>query len=62
MKRARQSVFRSNDPASALALLRQGQAIIDRLAKLAPDNPKWKSELAWYNNQIAALTEQEASK
>jgi hypothetical protein len=37
---------RSNDRSNALAALRQGQAIMDRLAKLSPDNANWKNELA----------------
>jgi hypothetical protein len=47
---------RSNDPDKALAALRQGQAIMDRLTKLAPDNTGWKRDLAWFDGQIAALT------
>jgi hypothetical protein len=48
---------RSNDREKALAVLRQGKAIMDRLAKLSPDNAAWKRELAWFDQQIAALTE-----
>jgi hypothetical protein len=36
--------------------LRQGQAIMDRLVKLSPDNADWKSDLVWFNDQIVALT------
>ena len=46
---------RSNEPDKALATLRQGQAIIERLTKLAPDNADWKADLAWFNDQVAAL-------
>jgi hypothetical protein len=38
-----------------------GQAILDRLAKLAPDNAKWRNDLAWFNSQIAELTRTESS-
>ena len=40
-----------------MAALRQGKAIMDRLVKLAPDNAGWKRDLAWFDQQIAALTE-----
>ena len=57
------SVFRqSNDPDNALAVLRQGQAVLDRLVQLTPDNARWKSDLAWFNGQIAVLTGQVSSK
>jgi hypothetical protein len=38
--------------ADALSALRQGQAIIGRMAQLSPDNAVWKNDLAWFNNQI----------
>jgi hypothetical protein len=47
----------SKDRGKALAALRQGKAIMDRLVKLSPDNAKWKRDLAWFDQQIAALTE-----
>ena len=47
---------RSNKPGEALAALRQGEAIMARLAKLSPDNTGWKRDLSWFDNQIAALT------
>jgi len=34
----------------------QVQAIMDRLAKLAPDNPEWKVDVAWFDEKIATLT------
>jgi hypothetical protein len=40
----------------ALAALRQGESIIARLAALSPDNAGWQRDLAWFNEQIAALT------
>ena len=56
------SVFKqANDTANALVSLRQGQAILYRLAKLAPDNAKWRNDLAWFDSQIAALTKRENS-
>jgi hypothetical protein len=48
---------RSNDREEALAALRQGKVITDRLAKLSPDNAGWKRNLAWFDQQIAALIE-----
>jgi hypothetical protein len=48
---------RSDDREKALAVLRQGKAIMDRLAELSPDNAAWKRDLAWFDQQIAALTE-----
>ena len=45
---------RSNDPRKALAALRQGEAIMDRLTKLSPDNAAWKGDLSWFNKMIAA--------
>jgi hypothetical protein len=42
--------------------LQKGQTIMDRLAKLAPDNAGWKRDLAWFNSQIEALTKQEDAK
>jgi hypothetical protein len=47
---------RSNDPDDALAVLRRGQAIMVRLLKLSPDDASWKRDLAWFDDQIAALT------
>ena len=47
----------SNDREKSLAALRQGKAIMDRLVKLSPDNARWKRDLAWFDEQIAALTE-----
>jgi hypothetical protein len=29
---------------------------MDRLTKLAPDNAGWKHDLAWFDDQITALT------
>ena len=56
------SVFKqSSDTANALLALRQGQAILDRLAKLAPDNAKWRNDLAWFNSRIAELTKTESN-
>ena len=37
--------------------LRAGKAIMDRLVKLSPDNAGWKRDLAWLDQQIAALTQ-----
>jgi hypothetical protein len=54
--------WRSNDPDSALSVLRQGQATLIRLVQLAPDNARWKSDLAWFNGQIAVLSAQVPSK
>ena len=48
---------RAGDRDKARAALRQGQALIDRLAKLSPNNTRWKSDLAWFESQIAALNE-----
>ena len=45
------------DREKALAALRQGKAIMDRLVKLSPDNAGWQRDLAWFDRQIAALTE-----
>jgi Tetratricopeptide repeat len=44
----------SKDRRKALAALRQGKAIMDRLVKLSAS---WKRDLAWFDQQIAALTE-----
>jgi hypothetical protein len=46
----------SNGHDDALAALRRGQAIMDRLVKLSPDNAGWKRDLIRFNDQIAALT------
>jgi hypothetical protein len=45
------------DRAKAGDYLRQGQAILARLTKLSPDNAVWKSDLAWFDGQIAELAE-----
>ena len=55
-KARRTYIVVSNDRGDVLAALRQGQAIMDRLTKLWPDNADWKNELAWFENQIAAST------
>ena len=39
--------------ADALSALQQGQAIMVRMTQLSPDNAVWKSDLAWFNDQIA---------
>jgi MFS family permease len=43
------------DNAQALDSLKQGRAIIVRLTALSPTNATWKSDLAWFDRQIAAL-------
>jgi hypothetical protein len=45
---------RTNDLDNALAALRQGQTIMDRLTKLSPGNTAWQRDLGWFNDQIAA--------
>jgi hypothetical protein len=45
-----------DDRDKALDALRQGQAIMQRLVILAPDNAGWKELLAAFDDQIAALT------
>ena len=30
---------------------------MQRLVKLSPDNAGWKGDLAWFDQQIAALTQ-----
>jgi hypothetical protein len=52
----------SGDHDNAMPALQKGQTIMDRLAKLAPDNAGWKRDLAWFNSQIEALTKQEDAK
>ena len=47
---------RSDDADGALAALRTGQAITARRAKLSPGKGDWQRQLAWFGNQIAALT------
>jgi tetratricopeptide (TPR) repeat protein len=47
----------SNDREKALAALRAGKAIMDRLVKLSSDNAGWRRDFAWFDKQIAALTE-----
>ena len=47
----------SNDCEKALAALREEKAIMDRLVKLSPDNAGWNRDLAWFDQQIAGLTE-----
>jgi hypothetical protein len=47
---------RSDDADGALAALRKGQAIMARRAKLSPGEADWRRQLAWFGNQIAALT------
>jgi hypothetical protein len=39
----------------ALAAFRRGQAIISRLRELSPSNATLPKDLAWFNQQIAAL-------
>jgi hypothetical protein len=52
------SVFeKSGETAKALDALRQGQAIMARLTKLSPDNAVWKGNLAWFNAEIARLSQ-----
>jgi hypothetical protein len=45
----------SGDRAKARDYLRQGQAILAQLTKLSPENAQWKSDLAWFDGQIAEL-------
>jgi hypothetical protein len=46
---------RSGEKVKARDYLRQGQAILARLTTLSPANAKWKRDLAWFDEQIAAL-------
>jgi hypothetical protein len=50
----------SGDMASARDELRQGQAIMARLTKLALENAQWKKDLAWFDGQIADLDRETA--
>ena len=47
----------SGDSAKARDYLRRGREIMARLAKLSPDNAIWKQDLAWFDSQIAELSE-----
>jgi hypothetical protein len=50
-------VFRgSGNKADALTALREGQAIVARVIRLSPENPRWKQDLAWFDEQVADLT------
>jgi len=44
------------EKAKALDVLHRGQAIMVRMTTLSPDNAVWKSDLAWFDGQIAELT------
>jgi hypothetical protein len=46
----------ANDRDNALEAFRKGQAVMDRLLTLIPDNDGLKQEQAWFANQVAALT------
>ncbi len=39
----------------ARAALGHGKAIMEAMTKLSPDNAEWKQDLAWFEEQIAAL-------
>jgi tetratricopeptide (TPR) repeat protein len=43
------------DHEEALAALRRGQSIMERLTNLQPGNADWKKESDWFNKQIAQL-------
>jgi len=50
------STFRkTSDNAKALDVLVKSRVIMERLAKLSPENATWKRDLAWLNGQIAEL-------
>ena len=42
-------------------MLADGRKIMERLTRLSPDNAQWKRDLAWFEEQIAALPYQEAN-
>jgi hypothetical protein len=41
----------------AAGYLRQGQEIMERLAKLSPQNAQWSQDLAWFGRKLAGVTE-----
>jgi hypothetical protein len=40
----------------ALNALKEGQAIVERIARLSPDNVQWIDDLNWFNEQLAGHT------
>jgi tetratricopeptide (TPR) repeat protein/pimeloyl-ACP methyl ester carboxylesterase len=55
------NVYRQkDDKATARDYLRQGQAIMQRLTKLSPDNAVWKKDLARFDGEIAELDRETA--
>jgi hypothetical protein len=45
----------------AAGYLRQGQEIMERLAKLSPENAQWSQDLAWFGRKLAEVTEDQPS-
>jgi hypothetical protein len=39
-----------------MAALREGVAIMERMAKLSPDNAGWQRDVTWFQGQIAELS------
>jgi hypothetical protein len=40
-----------------LEVLRRGHAMMVHLTALSPDNVRWKQDLAWFEGQIAELSQ-----
>jgi len=46
---------KGGETAKALEALLQGRAVMTHKTTLSPDNAVWKSDLAWFDGQIAEL-------